>query len=233
MEEWARWQPELYCQQAPDWSLQKRNEVLAWLLQQSLTTPEICEALISAGANPNYVDEHGRTLLILACMWNRTDLARVLLVHGADPNVQAVGRCALRTAVTHEAPIEMIRLLMRHGACVDCVTHRGDGALDIALAMNRLAHAHALLDYGVRTEKPSLRAFQKILLERRHRCRSAARTLYGILRWRLPLIYSWGGYPLQREIARRAAVLVWATRAHVAPWSQGHARPPIADPAPK
>lgn len=231
-EGWARWQPELYRKQAPDWTPERRNEVLEWLLQHPETTPEVCEALICAGANPNYVDEFGRTPLIVTSMWGRVDLARVLLAHRADPNIGTSTRSPIKAAVMHDAPVGMIHLLVQYGVILSPLLDF-DSPLNVALAMGRLAPAHALLDYGVRSVSKSSWNLQCILLERRSRCQSAARTLYGILRYRLSAICSWGGYPLQREIAQRAAVLVWATRAHVTPWSQEHARPPIEDPTPK
>lgn len=83
--------------------------------------------LIVQGADPNIGDEFNNPL-ILAAEYNRADLARFLLTHGADPNYlpraiavlpgtgAAVGSgSALNTAIAKNNT-EIIEILLEHGA---------------------------------------------------------------------------------------------------------------------
>ena len=44
------------------------------------------ETLLSSGVDPNFTNQYGRTPLYYAALFNRTDVAALLLNHHADPN---------------------------------------------------------------------------------------------------------------------------------------------------
>ena len=48
----------------------------------------LCLELIAAKADPLYRDRQGNTPLHMACLFNRTDVAKALLLAGADLTVQ-------------------------------------------------------------------------------------------------------------------------------------------------
>jgi ankyrin repeat protein len=79
------------------------------------STMPILEALLAAGADPNARFDSERTLL----MWCGAEAIKVLLEHGADPNLfDHAGATALH--VTRS--VEAIRLLAAHGADVNALT---------------------------------------------------------------------------------------------------------------
>ena len=49
---------------------------------------KLCHELIAAKADPLYKDRQGNTPLHMACLFNRTDVAKALLLAGADLTVQ-------------------------------------------------------------------------------------------------------------------------------------------------
>ncbi|MGD1907058.1 MAG: ankyrin repeat domain-containing protein [Leptolyngbyaceae cyanobacterium] len=108
--------------------------------------------------NPDQVDATGRTLLQMAVQFQRVDLVRQALEHGADPNfltdagllplVQAVS-----PSVDTESSRKLVQLLLNHGADVTHTQIYSDGqssnALTIALWRNDLTIAQMLLDAGM------------------------------------------------------------------------------------
>lgn len=61
--------------------------------------PEVCSALLQAGADIDCVNEEGSTALCRACRWGHADAAIVLLLAGADPCIpDGSGRTPLRWA---------------------------------------------------------------------------------------------------------------------------------------
>ena len=99
------------------------------------------ELLLRAGADLNFVGDWGNTALyFLLRNWDVERETRVkqgfewLLNHGADPNgVSAAEReAALHVAVRHGQSMDVIRLLLDHGA--DIHARRGDGATAWLLA---------------------------------------------------------------------------------------------------
>ena len=73
------------------------------------STIPMLETLLAAGADPNARWQGQKTML----MWTRPEVIKVLLEHGADPNLSDVfGDTALHQAKSAEA----VRLLVAHGA---------------------------------------------------------------------------------------------------------------------
>lgn len=87
---------------------------------------EIVEVLLSAGADPNLVNNLGRTALMYACLYEKESQVQMLIRNGADPNVRG-GRDvipALHKAVENNSreiskSSSMLRLAQRWPVLVD------------------------------------------------------------------------------------------------------------------
>jgi ankyrin repeat protein len=71
-------------------ALQGDNSDATQLLANSsrLGDYKTVEALLSSGVNPNLPDKSGRTPLYYSVLFNRNDIADLLLARDADPNLQ-------------------------------------------------------------------------------------------------------------------------------------------------
>ena len=77
---------------------------------------DVVQILIAAGANVNVVDSDRRTALDHAICFDRPDIVRALLDHGAD--VSAGRRTligALGSSIPPERQLEYVKLLVEHG----------------------------------------------------------------------------------------------------------------------
>jgi ankyrin repeat protein len=81
-------------------------------------------------------DEHGRTLLMVACRQGALDLVRWLLEAGADPNARSPnGTTPLmyaKTAAFAKGDMAILELLLSHGADIHATDTCGRSALDYA-----------------------------------------------------------------------------------------------------
>lgn len=90
--------------------------------------PGITAYLLSKGADPNtQTNENGAAVLAGLCYVNQTDCVRLLLAHGANPNRgrEESMETPLHHALAGGADIEVIRLLIDHGADVNAKTLPG------------------------------------------------------------------------------------------------------------
>jgi len=101
--------------------------------------PDVLELLLSYGANPDEKDRKDWSLLHYAAGSGSTDMTRLLLDKGADPNVKTNG--GLQTPL-HISVVagnkEIAELLISHGA--DLNTKRYDGRTPLSLAKEK-AHS--------------------------------------------------------------------------------------------
>ena len=80
-------------------------------------------------------DRFNTPVLVLAAAWGKTDMVRVLLEAGTDPNqgVDTSGYTALMWAAKHfDEQFNMAKMLLEAGASVDPRSKHGETALDIA-----------------------------------------------------------------------------------------------------
>ncbi|MEW6365879.1 MAG: ankyrin repeat domain-containing protein [Acidobacteriota bacterium] len=115
-------------------------------------------ALIEAGADLAGRDEYGHTLLHAALRYHHPEMVRLLLDHGADPNLPAEGRCAVLSEAIPENP-DLVPALLDHGANPNA---RADGAeclspLEAACRAGNLQVAALLLDRGARITQSTIR----------------------------------------------------------------------------
>jgi ankyrin repeat protein len=83
------------------------------------TSLETISILLRYGADPNYRDKDGKTLLHTAVFRERGDLVDVLLRHAADINVKnKFGETALHLAISYKNK-DMVELLVSRGADVN------------------------------------------------------------------------------------------------------------------
>ncbi|HTE21157.1 MAG TPA: ankyrin repeat domain-containing protein, partial [Armatimonadota bacterium] len=108
-------------------------------------TVETIRALLQAGARVNAGSRPGReTALMRAVREDQEDVARVLLASGADPEARnRDGATALHDAAGRS--LEMVQLLLSHGASVNAQNGRGDPPL---LAAHQAPVIRTLIEYG-------------------------------------------------------------------------------------
>ncbi|WP_341247498.1 ankyrin repeat domain-containing protein [Nereida ignava] len=125
-------------------------------------------ALLAAGADPNAMewphgheareDEDNRTPLMLATVQGDTPAMTALLAAGANPNqrIPCDGTAALEYAVYTEI-VDVVFLLLVHGADVNHLFSDGQPALSAAMSGETLAMLEFLLDpaFGADVDKPA------------------------------------------------------------------------------
>jgi uncharacterized protein len=119
------------------------------LLMQAASAGDLgaTKSVIMAGAPVNASNEWGSTPVLLAAKQGQLDVVRTLLRAGASVD----GRGAAMTPLAAAAlggHTEVVKLLLSHGAQTDTSTETGESALVLAVRMNRLATAAALLNAG-------------------------------------------------------------------------------------
>lgn len=88
---------------------------------------------LDAGADVNEPNRVGYTPLTIAASRGNVEITRALLEAGADVScTDAVGTTALGAAVMSRAPLDVISLLLEHGADAHRPNHRGQSPLDLA-----------------------------------------------------------------------------------------------------
>ncbi len=112
-------------------------------------------AIISSlehGANVNHIYNNGRTALIAAALYGHTEVARLLITHGANVNLAAtdykhMSHTALRVA-SRNGNIDVVKLLLEQGADVDLDGSDGSTALMCAAGNGHRDVVKTLLEYG-------------------------------------------------------------------------------------
>ena len=105
-------------------------------------------ALLAAGANPNAVDEKGRTALMGAAYKGNAEIAKALLDAGANPNAAKNNKdTALMYAAGGEYS-EVAKMLLDAGANPNAVNDEGGTALVWAVEQGYSEIAKMLLDAG-------------------------------------------------------------------------------------
>ncbi|MDF2868080.1 MAG: hypothetical protein K0S11_1550, partial [Gammaproteobacteria bacterium] len=131
---------------------------------------QVSELLLQYGANPNSVDEEGRSLLLNALQSEATDLAALLLRNGADPTTLPFD---VKTAlnITNEAGLET-----RTDTLIERLLHRLDSqALDKVSSPADILHLlqrgvkplrRNLIDFFIIAEQNDDEPLRKYLLQR-------------------------------------------------------------------
>lgn len=160
--------------------LQPRNKANQKLLLRCLRVSRTgdlknAETFISAGVDPNLPDQYGRTPLYYAALFNRNEMAALLLAHKADPNTPASGptsgsefaQIPLQIA-TSMGNLRMASMLVDAGAQVNAKTKAGRVALHFAAIGSHLDLIRFLIERGAGTcmTPQCLRMVSALIVER-------------------------------------------------------------------
>ncbi len=77
---------------------------------------DVVAALIARGADVNGIGLHGYTPLMWAANRGHTQIAALLLAHGAKVNARVKGQRKTPLICAETAPLELVELLLKHGA---------------------------------------------------------------------------------------------------------------------
>lgn len=102
---------------------------------------EVVAVLLAAGANPNTKTKDGKTPLVEALTIKRLDFVKLLLEHGANPNL--AGPKHPLWPATYLPPA--LKLLIEKGA----KTRMASGNIELAASLNNIESIQILLDAGV------------------------------------------------------------------------------------
>jgi ankyrin repeat protein len=107
---------------------------------------ELAAALVTS--HPDITDDHGSTLLIIACYYNNKEAVALLIAANADPDLQdRMGNTALMGACFkgHE---DIVSMLLNGGALVDKQNGNLATALTFAATFGHSAIVRQLLERG-------------------------------------------------------------------------------------
>ena len=94
-----------------------------WRIAESGHVDELESVLPHAEINAR--NEHGVTALMRAAYHGRGEMVRVLLEHGADPNLTRNDNFTALSLAAFFGHVEIVEVLMRHGANSDVATRFG------------------------------------------------------------------------------------------------------------
>lgn len=115
--------------------------------------------LLSAGANVDFVDDTGRSCLLLAVEDGFYEISVMLLENGADVDLRQPrdGATPLLRAAADGSP-DLCSLLLRRGADVNAQTHSGTFALLMAALQGHGEVASVLMWHGADVNQVELSA---------------------------------------------------------------------------
>ncbi|XP_065583958.1 putative ankyrin repeat protein RF_0381 [Artemia franciscana] len=110
---------------------------------------DMCQRLISRGVSVNALNSEGTTAIYYAVISHELDVTRYLLENGANPNAKC-GETILQKAALVGC-LNICRLLVAKGACIDALNERNETALYYGVVSNSLDVTTYLLENGANT----------------------------------------------------------------------------------
>lgn len=114
-------------------------------------------SLLQRGAPVNATDKYGTTPLYAAAVQGETEIVRMLLGAGADPNRESEGETegTPLCAAASWGRTEIVRLLLQHGADPNAIEHKGPmTALKWAMQNGHADVVAVLLEAGADSDRP-------------------------------------------------------------------------------
>lgn len=149
---WAGMVMATQSQEAPAAALPGPLEALSEQLHEALVAENLAEAdaLLAAGADPNWLDPGGKTAMHRAAFADNPDLLDIVLAHGGDPNARGLsGTVPLDDAVlTRSHSLEKVETLLAAGADPNSTDPNGGTPLHTAARTNNGRAILALLNAG-------------------------------------------------------------------------------------
>lgn len=132
--------------------LSTTSEELSATLQNALTTENLAEveAVLAAGADPNWVDPGGKTAVHRAALADNLQILDIVLAHGGDPNARGLaGTTPLDDAILARShSLEKVERLLSAGADPNSVDLNGGTPLHTAARTNNGRAILTLLNAG-------------------------------------------------------------------------------------
>ena len=129
--------------------------ILYQAITHGMPCASVVKLLLDHGAKVNAADNDGQTALIGAATLGDPTIAALLLAHGAainlktkEPREGGGGKTALMTAVGPQGHVNMVKLLLAHGADVNAQDSGGNTALTDALTFGETENVRLLLAHG-------------------------------------------------------------------------------------
>ena len=124
------------------------NTCLHFLVLQRCNK-EVLEIIIDHGVHVNTMNKRNETALMIASAKGNTDIIKVLLTAGADPNItDADGNACLHNSIYGNWEREVLQTIIDHGAHVNITNKEGHTALMIASRKGNIDGIKVLLEAG-------------------------------------------------------------------------------------
>ncbi len=104
--------------------------------------------LLQQGADVNEKNKNGFSPLILACLFGKSDVAKVLLDKGANVNIQDDGGMAPIILAAGNGNVPLMKILLAKGAKLDMTDNKGRTAMHFAAMRSKLNALQFLLETG-------------------------------------------------------------------------------------
>ncbi|EFQ36061.1 hypothetical protein CGRA01v4_06034 [Colletotrichum graminicola] len=119
---------------------------------EDTTKVDLSRALLQRGANPNEADSWGESIMSLVITLGNTELLRIFLTHGGNPNKKLKDDTFLLYAI-NMGRTEDAKLLLTHGADANAADNKGRTPLIEALQLENQALVQKLLAHGADVNK--------------------------------------------------------------------------------
>lgn len=112
-------------------------------------TEKVLECISQKADTVNALNEHGFTPLIIAVYRNQSEVAKILLKNGAEPDYNSQEGSAL-VAVCYKGNLELAELLLEYGADINATGANGVTSLIFAAQSRNVELVKLLLDHNAK-----------------------------------------------------------------------------------